>query len=73
MMSDIADKAGAVIAADMARGVAAVLHQQHTAQLIVHGVVVCRDCGDAIVQARLDACPHAARCVPCQYDYEMAG
>ncbi len=31
---------------------------------------ICRDCGDAIEPGRLEALPHAVRCVECQKKHE---
>lgn len=36
----------------------------------INGIRSCLDCGEAIEQQRLDACPQAVRCVECQADHD---
>lgn len=46
-----------------------------TATLIATGILpagICEDCGDPIPEKRLQAVPHATRCVACQTDHEAA-
>lgn len=39
-------------------------------QLIVDGVVLCRDCDEPIPEPRLDHVPDAVRCISCQEFHE---
>ena len=40
------------------------------AGILTYGI--CEDCGNPIPEKRLQAIPHATRCVACQADYEAA-
>lgn len=40
-------------------------------QLVVGGVVLCIDCDEPVQPARLQARPHASRCICCQQRWEQ--
>ena len=70
-MADIADLAEAREAKARADAINRITHRKHETPLArVDGRRICRDCEEVIPLARLDAAPHAVRCVPCQQALE---
>lgn len=45
-------------------------HLEHANQRIEHGVIICTNCNNPIPAARLNAQPHAVRCIDCQTIHE---
>lgn len=69
---DAADRADTEIESERAEGIrrATAALRPDVPQLLQHGDVICRTCGDPIPAARLAAFPFAVRCVACQQDHE---
>lgn len=55
---------------ERAESVAAIVDRTREEQLIIDGVVCCRDCEEKIPSKRLKACPEAVRCIDCQVRHD---
>ena len=70
-MSDIADKAQALIDLQLQSNLNKVLlAQQPAPKMNKDGKRICVDCGEAIPAGRLLAMPRASRCIRCQTESE---